>query len=446
MKNQVVGSVGLCLSLFVVCPDAAGSDAVIRWNENAAKAATAACLHISGNGLAESRMYAMVHAAVHDAVNAIDRRSRPYAFDADVTGPTSLNAAVAAAARDVLVSVIPTLPESAECVANGVALTETLYAAALASVRNGPAKRNGIALGRAAAAAIIELRANDGSDAPWVDPNYPQGTEPGEWRFTPDFPLPEPFAFAPHYGQVTPFVLKRSSQLWPPPPYPVGSRRYAADYNEIKRLGGDDITTPSARTADQTEIGLFWIESSPLAWNRLARAVSLRKRFDAWENARLFGLLNLAMADGYIASWAAKYHYKFWRPITAIRLGDTDGNPDTDGVPDWTPLQWTYPMPDHDSGHSVQGGVAAEVLKQVFGRDHISFRACSMTVGAGSTCEDPDPVIRSYRSFSQAADENAVSRIYIGIHFRRAVEEGTQHGRRIGDYAVRKYMKPVVRH
>ena len=421
-------------------PNAVSADAVVRWNENAAKAATAACLHISGNGLAESRMYAMVHAAVHDAVNTIDRRSRPYAFDAEATGRTSLNAAVAAAARDVLVTVIATLPETPECVANGIAATDLLYAEALSGIRNGRAKRNGIAIGQAAAAAILEMRANDGSDAPWVDPNYPQGTEPGEWRFTPDAPQ---LAFAPNWGQVTPFVLRRSSQFRSPPPYPLGSRRYAADYNEIKLLGGDDINTPSARTEDQTEIGLFWIESSPLAWNRLARAISARKRFDPWENARLFGLLNLAMADGYIASWETKYHYKFWRPITAIRLGDADGNPDTEGMPNWTPLQWTYPMPDHDSGHAMQGGVAAEVLKQVFGRDHIAFTACSMSVGAGGTCVDPSPVIRSYSSFSQAAEENAVSRIYIGIHFRRAVEEGTRHGRRIADYAVRKFMRPV---
>jgi hypothetical protein len=218
---------------------------------------------------------------------------------------------------------------------------------------------------------------------------------------------------------------------------------YAADYNEIKLIGGDGITTPSTRTADQTEIGLFWIESSPLAWNRLARAIAARKHLDPWENARLFGLLNLAMADGYIGSWEAKYHYKFWRPITAIRLGDTDGNPDTEGVLDWTPLQFTDPMPDHDSGHAVQGGVAADVLKQVFGTDHISFRACSMSIGAGSTCEDPDPVIRSYSRFSEAAAENSVSRIYIGIHFRRAVEEGERHGRRIAAYAVRRFMKPA---
>jgi hypothetical protein len=206
--------------------------------------------------------------------------------------------------------------------------------------------------------------------------------------------------------------------------------------------GGDDITTPSARTVDQTEIGQFWIESSPLAWNRLARALSAAGALDLWENARLFGLLNLAMADGYIASWEAKYHYRFWRPITAIRLGDTDGNPDTVADATWTPLQPTYPMPDHDSGHAVQGGVAAEVLKQVFGTDEVEFTACSTTLAAGSRCGDAGAVIRSYASLSQAAAENAVSRIYIGIHFRRAVEEGVRHGRKIGAFAVERFMKP----
>jgi hypothetical protein len=441
MKKQVAGSIGLCLTLLVVGPSAASADAVIRWSENATKAAKAACLISSGNGLAESRMYAMMHAAVHDAVNAIDRRSRPYAFDAEVNGRASLDAAVAAAARDVLVSVISELPEPPECRTNGIADVNASYAAALAAIRNGRAKRNGVAVGQAAAAAIIALRAGDGSDAPLVDFAYPQGTRPGEWRFTPDFPLQ--LAFAPDWGKVTPFILRRSSQFRPRPPYHLGSRKYASDYNEIKLLGGDDLTTPSARTPDQTEIGLFWIESSPLAWNRLARALSLSKGLDPWENARLFGLLNLAMADGYIGSWEAKYHYKFWRPITAIRLGDTDGNPDTRGVWNWTPLQPTYPIPDHDSGHAVQGGVAAEILKQFFGTDRIAFRACSTTVGPGRTCDDPAPVLRSYSSFSQAADENAVSRIYIGIHFRHAVEEGVRHGRNIAAYAVRKFLKPV---
>ena len=440
MKDHITGSVALCFSLAVSWPATAAGDAVIVWNENAAKAATAACIHISGNGLAESRMYAMVHAAVHDAVNAVDRRSRPYVFDAQASSPASADAAVAAAAHDVLISVIAGLPESPECVANGITYTNTTYATALAAIPDGPTKSAGVGLGQAAAAAIIARRANDRSDAPWVDPGYPQGTEPGEWRFTPDGP---PLAFAPHWGAVTPFVLQRSAQFRPPPPYSLVSHRYAADYNEIKLIGGDDITTPSTRTPDQTELGLFWIESSPLAWNRLARAIAVERALDLWENARLFGLLNLAMADGYIASWEAKYHYRFWRPITAIRLGDTDGNPGTDGVDNWTPLQWTYPMPDHDSGHAVQGGVAAEILTQVFGTDDVSFTACSTSLPGGQQCGDATAVIRSYSSFSQAADENAASRIYIGIHFRRAVEEGVRHGRKIADYAVHQFMKPV---
>ena len=420
---------------------AAAADAVLTWNENAAKAATAACIHISGNGLAESRMYAMVHVAVHDAVNAIDRRSRPYAFDANVNGLVSVDAAVAAAARDVLVSVIAKLPESPACVASGILEANALYAAALMPIPEGLAKTAGVAVGQAAAAAIIALRAGDGSETiTWLDFDYTQGTEPGEWRFTPDGP---PLAFASNYGQLRPFVLRHSGQFWPGPPYPLSSKRYADDYNEIKLIGGDDITTPSARTPDQTEIGKFWIESSPLAWNRLARAVSADRGFDLWENARLFGLLNMAMADGYIASWEVKYHYSFWRPITAIREGDNDGNRATQGDSTWTPLQPTYPIPDHDSGHAVQGGVAAEILKQVFGTDDVSFTACSMTVGPGGMCTDATPLIRSYSSFSQAADENAVSRIYIGIHFRKAVETGVHHGRRIAAYAVHQFMKPV---
>jgi hypothetical protein len=440
MKRQVVGSVGLCLLLLACWPGNASADAVTAWNENAAKAANAACIHISGNGLAESRMYAMVHVAIHDAVNAIDRRSRPYTFVARASAGASLDAAVAAAARDVLVSVINMLPESPECRASGVAQAEALYAAALALVPDGPAKIDGVAVGQAAAAAIIALRAGDGSDQNLTDFGYPQGTEPGEWRFTPDFPFP--FAFAPDWGKVRPFVLHRSSQFRPSPPYQLKSARYAADYNEIKMLGGDDSTTPSTRTPDQTQIGLFWLESSPLAWNRLAREVSMARGLDPWENARLFALLNLAMADGYIASWEAKYHFNFWRPITAIRLGDTDGNPNTAGVLDWTPLQFTYPMPDHDSGHAVQGGVAAEILKQVFGTDAIAFTACSTTLPTGETCGDPGEVLRSYSSFSQAADENAASRIYVGIHFRRAVEEGLKHGRKIAAYAVHRFLKP----
>ena len=151
------------------------------------------------------------------------------------------------------------------------------------------------------------------------------------------------------------------------------SHPYTLDFEEVKALGGDGVNTPSARTADQTQIALFWLESSPLMWNRIARDISTSRGLDLWESARLFALLNLAMADGYIASWRAKFDYLFWRPVTAIRTADTDGNRNTAGDPTWTPLQPTYPMPDHDSAHSVEGGAAAEALKRFFGTDEIEL-------------------------------------------------------------------------
>jgi hypothetical protein len=249
--------------------------------------------------------------------------------------------------------------------------------------------------------------------------------------------------FLPGWGRVTPFVLTHAAQFRPEPPYNVRSKKYAADVEEVQTLGGDNVTTPSTRSADQTEIGLFWLESSPQAWNRLARTVSAAQSLEPWENARLFALLNVAMADGYIGSWDTKYYYLFWRPVTAIRLADSDGNPLTIGDPTWTPLQLTYPIPDYDSGHAVQGGVAAEVLRRFFSTDQISFTACSFTLPLGSTCTDPGAVYRSYSSFSQAAEENSLSRIYVGIHFRKAVEEGERHGRRIAGRAVRLFFRPV---
>ena len=382
----------VCLGL--AWPNMVEADSVTAWNVRAGRAAFAACLAPTGNGLAEARMYAMMHVAIHDALNAIERRSRPYAFDAEVNAPTSRRSAIAAAARDVLVSVIAQLQESSTCIEAGIAQVEADYADALAAIPAGAAKARGILLGQAAAAAIIALRVSDGSEAPIVDFAYPQGTAPGEWRFTPDVP----FAFAATWGDVTPFVLTHGSQFRPGPPDRVTSKKYAADFNEIKDLGGDNITTPSARTAEQTEIGLFWIESSPLAWNRIARSVSARKGLDPWENARLFGLLNLALADGYIGSWETKYHYKYWRPVTAIRTADTDGNPDTAADPMWTPLELTYPMPDYDSGHAVQGGAAAEVLKRFFGTDYVRFSNCSFTLPTGQTCADPTPTFARTRA------------------------------------------------
>jgi hypothetical protein len=417
------------------------SYAVSAWNANAGKAALAACISPSDDPLHESRLYAMAHIAIHDALNAIDRRSRPYAFSTSAKRGTSPDAAVAAAARDVLVALVNQLPAPfpQACIDAGVASVQADYATALATIPDGRAKTRGVELGQASAAAILGLRAADGSDTPLIDDAYPQGTTPGVWRFTPD----RPFAFAPRWGEVTPFVLGDSSQFRPGPPYPVTSKRYAADLDEVKALGGDGVTTPSARTAEQTEIALFWVESSPLQWNRIARTVAAATRLDPWEQARLFALLNMSLADGYIGSFDTKYHYNYWRPVTAIRSADTDGNPNTSADPTWTPLVTTPPIPDYDSAHAVQGGAGAGVLKRFFGTDHIAFATCSLTLPAGETCTDASPVMRRYASFSQAAKENGVSRILVGFHFRKAVDEGIDRGRRIGDRAVDRFLLPL---
>ncbi|HWL91375.1 MAG TPA: vanadium-dependent haloperoxidase, partial [Actinomycetota bacterium] len=382
----------------------------------------------------ESRMYAMTHVAIHDALNAIDRRYRPYAFFGHASRRASTDAAVATAARDVLVPLLGQIPAGA-----AIASVEADYAAALDAIPPGPAKRKGVNVGARAAAAILALRSDDGSDTPLLDFAYPQGDEPGEYRFTPG----TPFAFAPGWGEVTPFVLEDSSQFRADPPYEVTDSAYTADFEEVKRLGGDDITTLSDRTADETEIALFWVESSPLGWNRIGRIVAADEDLDLWEQARLFGLLNMALADGYVGSFETKYLYNFWRPVTAIQMADADGNPDTDVDASWTPLRGTPPIPDHDSAHSVEGGAAAQVFQRVFGTDLISFETCSLTLPAGSTCSDASPVMRSFTSFSQAADENALSRILVGFHFRNAVEQGVEHGRSIGDRAVDLFMLPV---
>ncbi len=237
-------------------------------------------------------------------------------------------------------------------------------------------------------------------------------------------------------------MLRNAEQYRSRGPYDVTSRRYARDVNEVKRLGRDGVTTPSDRTAEQTEIALFWLESSPLAWNRIARTVATQAELDLWENARLFGLLNMGRVDGYIASFDTKYATNFWRPVTAIQLADDDGNPRTAADPTWTPLRTTPPIPDNDSAHSVEGAVAGRFTR-VIGTDRIRFEACSRTLPAGETCTDVTPVLRHYRSLSQAAAENGLSRILIGFHFRNAVDRGLEHGTQIGDRAVDRNLRPI---
>jgi hypothetical protein len=457
LHTRILLVLGLAAAAFMVGPRAASprasiafaaqGDAVLTWNENAGDAATDACIAPLDNPLHESRMYAMMHIAVHDALNAIDRRSRPYAYN--VRGPrgASPEAAVAAAANTVLITLIDQLPLVTQlCIDAGVKSVEEDYDDALGSIPDGTAKEQGIVLGEAAAEAILRLRASDGAVGPFLNFECPQDTEPGEYQCTPDVPG-GPFIAFEVWENVTPFVLKNSSQFRPRPPYRVTSKKYTADYDEVMSLGGDGVTTPTRRSAEQTEIALYWWESSPLKWNRVARLVSPQQKLDPWENARLFGLLNMALADGYVAMVDAKNHYNYWRPVTAIRNGDTDGNQDTIGDATWTPLRVTPPNQDYPSGHSIEGGAGAQVLKQFFGTDRISFQDCSATLPMPddpvSPCNGSSPVFRSYSSFTQAAVENAHSRIFIGFHFRNAVEVGTAYGRKIGKRAVNLYLRPV---
>ena len=404
----------MLLSAVLSLPATVHADAVTDWNETATTAAVA----ISLTGPRHTRVFAMCHAAIHDALNSIDRRYSPYVLDINSAANASPEAAVAAAAHDVLVYEIPTQQ----------AFFDSRYAASLASIPDGAAKTNGIVIGQAAAAAILALRSSDGSTAPMP---YTPGTGLGVWQPTPPAFLP---ANVPGWGNVTPFTLKSGSQFRPHPAgfFDLTSRKYATDYNEVRIIGEVNST---ARTAEQSEIGKFWYEGSGLGWNRIARVTSAQQGLDLWENARLFALLNFAMADGFIAGFDAKYTYNFWRPVTAIRAGDMDGNDQTVGDLNWTSFLVTPNIPDYPSTHSVLGAAAAEVLGRFFDEeDDISFTTTSGSPFPGIT--------RSFTSFSQAAQENADSRVYAGIHFRKACTDGLEQGKKIGRYAFKHYLRP----
>ena len=224
-------------------------------------------------------------------------------------------------------------------------------------------------------------------------------------------------AVLPGWGDVTPFVLRRSDQFEPKGPPRLSGPRYARDYNEVKEIGEQNSPT---RTTEQTSIARFWFEGSPAGWSRIARVVADAQALDPWQRARLLALVDMAMADGFIAGFRAKYDFNFWRPVTAIRAGDTDDNDDTVADFSWITLLNTPAIPDYPSTHSVLGGAAAEVLRHFFHDDDIAFTTTSGVPFAGIT--------RSFNSFSEAARENGESRIYAGIHFRSAVEDGIQSG------------------
>jgi hypothetical protein len=417
---------------------AQGAEDVIAWNERVLNV-----LAISGqNNIVQTRSLAMVHAAMHDALNVIEQRYERYARGGcSLCGApwASPEAAIAAAAHAVLRGVIPdfgTPPQQAAA----AAAADSLFAASLATIPDSPGKTAGLIVGQIAARTILAIRFNDGAllaNVPYVPP-----TGPGFWQPTPNPNPPDPAAggaglapaLIPGWGNVTPFTLERAEQFRPDGPPPLFSRKYARDYDEVKRIGEK---LSSARTAEQSEIARFWYEGSQAGWNRIARVVAEPRGLDVWDQARLFALLNFAMADGFIAGWDTRYAYHFWRPVTAIREGDADGNDHTHGDLLWESFLNTPAIPEYPSTHSVLGGAAAEVLARFFRDDAIAFTVTSGAPFAGIT--------RSYASLSEAARDNADSRIYAGIHFREATLEGVRLGRRIGAFGEKHYLKPLHR-
>ena len=381
---------------------------VERWNRIATDAALAQEL----DPLSESRIFAIVHASIHDALNAIDRRYETYQARISAAPGASAEVAVAAAAHASLMELIPARKAAFEA-----DLAETL-----APVQDRHAAARGLQVGRQAAAITLAKRRDDGASR---DIKYIPGKKAGEYRPTPpDFP---PAAFA-QWGMIRPFVLTSASQFRPVPPLDPKSARARAETEEVRLIGGK---ASSARTAEQSEISRYWYESSPQGWNRIVRVVAADRGLDEWESARLMALVNFAMADGFIGGFEAKYHYKYWRPATAIREdGGANG--------DWLPDLWTPPVPDYPSTHTVLGAAAAAVLARFFGTDLVSF---SMTSGA------PYPgITRKFWSFSEAARENGASRILAGIHFANAVQAGYEQGERIGAFTYERALRPLPPH
>lgn len=394
-------------------PPAPGPQVVLDWSAHARGVLAAE----TGNQdpLVGTRTLAMMHLAMHDAVNAVDRRFQPYAYAA-TEAQADAEAAAAAAAHGVLAGLFP---------AHAAALDAQL-AESLAAVPDGSAENKGRTLGQQAAAAILQRRANDGSAATLP---YTAGVGAGRFQFVPPF---EGFIFRPEWRSVTPFALASVDQFRPGPPPALDSGQYRRDFDEVKSSG---VRTGSSRSTEQTTFARFWYEDCDIGWNRITRDVVTRRHLSLHDAARLFGLVNVALADAYIAGWDAKFHHDFWRPITAIRAAADDGNDDTAPDLGWQPLLDTPPVQDYPSTHSVAGAAAARVLASVLG-DANEFSLTS------STAEQP-ALARTYRRFSEAANENAESRIVAGLHFRFAVAAGTEMGRRVGDFAHASQLRPA---
>ena len=404
-EPRFASAIATALSLCVLFApaQARASDSVERWNI-AMTDFSAGQAPPGIPPMVEARGYAMAHIAMLQAL----RSARASIQNANV------NAAIAAAAHGVLTSAFAPF---------GPNPFDSVYQAELAAIPDGPAETRGVTIGENAAAAMLATRADEDIFAALGAP-YTPGTDPGDYQATP----PTNVIVGAGWAELKTFVVRSPRQFRAPRPYSsLRSLDYAMDVNEIELLGK---AVGSGRTEDQTAIAFYWYESSPFAWNRIGRSVA--GGLSLIEHARMFAALNAALADAYSTSLESKFHYNFWRPITAIRAAGTDGNPLTIADASWEPAFITPPIPDYPSGHSAAGGAAAEVIEAFVGRG----RAFTHVSTTGPISGIPGGETRSFSSVQKAAIENAYSRMLVGIHFRRACTAGLEQGREIGRYVV----------
>jgi len=355
-----------------------------------------------------TRSYAILHAAIYDAVVSITRDAPAYLFSVSAPSSARADAAAATAGHDTLVALYP----------KWKAALDQQLASELAAIPNGAGKQQGSQVGQAVAARLLAMRANDGSAA--TPPPFVPGNQPGNYQLTPPkFAAP---VFT-NWGSVTPFVLDNAAQFRPGPPPALTSQAYAQAINEVKSLGQNTSTT---RTPEQTVIGKFWAGPIWNTWNEIAENAALARHTNLETTARLFAVLNLSFADSTIAFYDAKYHYQLWRPITAIREANTAGNPAIVGDPTWTPLAPTAPDPSYPSAHGVISGAGAAVLSAFFGKkDQIRV-----------TSDVLPGVVRTFTSYSDVATEAGLSRIYSGQHTRIDIEVGSELGHNVAQFVL----------
>ena len=406
LTGLVVATVAL-LALAVASP--ARADTVTEWNLNASSA-----LFVTAGQPPQLSVphLAMVHGAVCDAVNAIEGSHEGYLISSRLATPSdSKEAAAATAAYHMLLSIVP----------GQQAVLDAQYAASLAGIPEGTSKRRGIAVGEAAAAAMKAARTDDGRFGAF---RFAVGSAPGVWR-----PVLPAFVNDPNawLKDVKPFLIESSSQFRSKGPLPLTSRKYAREFAEVKSLGSATSTT---RTADETLAARYWAENPPATWSRIFRTLSTQQGLSMAENARLFAMLYMTAADALISVWDDKAHSSFWRPITAIREADTDGNPATEPDAAWLPLIANPPYPEHPSGHTGLSGSIVATLQEFFGTDKVAW---TDTNNAGLT--------RSFTRFSQAIDEIVDARVWSGIHFRTADEQGARIGRQVAKWRKSNYFR-----